>query len=79
MSLNPSASDFQPILSHVIAIPTDSYYTTKENHVLTVPELGYEFPHTLITMPVPSFTKVTPSKRVWTEMATSFSMYLKRY
>ena len=74
MSLRSSAPNFQP-QSTVISVDSNE----KDSHVISMPEMGYEFPHTMIAMPLPTFHKITPSKRVWTEMATSFSMYLKRY
>jgi hypothetical protein len=72
MSLRPSAPEFQPQSSEASMDEKDSY-------VISMPALGYEFPHTLITMPLPTFSKITPNKRVWSEMITSASMYLKRY
>ena len=70
MSLRPSAPEFQP---HSIVISVDE----KDSHVISMPELGYEFPYTIAAMPLPTFTKTIPTKRVWTEMATSIIMYLK--
>lgn len=70
MSLRPSAPEFQPQSA-------EASTNRKDSHVISMPDLGYEFPHTLIAMPLPTFSKVTPNKRVWTEMATSFSMYIK--
>jgi hypothetical protein len=74
MSLRINAPEFQPH-STVIVVDGDK----KDSHIITMPELGYEFPYTLTSMPLPAFHKITPSKRVWTEMTTSFTMYLKRY
>jgi len=72
MSLRPSAPEFQPQSA-------EASTGEKDSHVISMPSLGYEFPHTLITMPLPTFSKITPNKRVWSEMITSASMYLKRY
>jgi hypothetical protein len=79
MSLRPSAPEFQPILSQPSVVVTVDDSIKKESHVITMPDLGYEFPYTITTMPLPNFNKTTPNKRVWTEMITSASMYLKRY
>jgi len=70
MSLRPSAPEFQPQ-------STKESVDEKDCHVISMPALGYEFPHTLITIPLPTFSKVTPNKRVWSEMITSASMYIK--
>ena len=72
MSLRPTAPEFQP---HSTVISVDE----KDSHVISMPELGYEFPHTMVAMPLPTFNKSVLTKRVWTEMATSAVMYLKRY
>lgn len=74
MSLRPTAPDFQP-QSTVISVDGNA----KDSCVITIPDLDYEFPHTMKAMPLPTFHKITPTKRVWTEMTTSFSIYLKRY
>ena len=74
MSLRPTAPDFQP-QSTVISVDGNA----KDSCVITIPDLDYEFPHTMKAIPLPTFHKITPTKRVWTEMTTSFSMYLKRY
>jgi hypothetical protein len=74
MSLRPTAPEFQP---YSIVISVDG--NTKDSHVISIPELGYEFPHTMKAMPLPDFNKITPNKRVWTEMATSAVICLKRY
>lgn len=65
MSLRPSAPEFQP----------QSKTISKDTHVISIPELGYEFPYTMTAMPI----RITPSKRMWSEMATSIKTYLKRY
>jgi hypothetical protein len=72
MSLRPTAPEFQP-QSMVISIDE------KDSHVISMPSLGYEFPYTIVAMPLPTFTKTVPTKRMWTEMATSFTLYMKRY
>lgn len=74
MSLRPSAPEFQP---HSTVITVDG--NEKDSHVISIPDLGYEFPHTMKAMPLPDFSKIIPNKRVWTEMATSAITYLKRY
>ena len=71
MSLRPTAPEFQP---HSIAISVDE----KDSHVISIPALGYEFPYTMMAVPLPSLTKTIPTKCMWTEMATSAVMYLKR-
>jgi hypothetical protein len=70
MSLRPSAPEFQP---HSTVISVDE----KDSHVISMPDLGYEFPYIIEAMPLPAFTKIVPTKRVWTEMATSVVMHLK--
>lgn len=78
MSLRPSAPEFHPLLPDFHSVETDDYYTTKDSHIITILELGYEFPHTMKAMPMHDFSKLTPIKRVWSEMATAVTLYLKR-
>jgi hypothetical protein len=70
MSLRPSAPEFQP---HSTVISIDE----KDSHVISMPQLSYEFPYTMEAMPLPTFSKSIPTKRVWTEMATSVVMHWK--
>ena len=104
MSLRPSAPEFQSKLSHSFTImieehsvPTDSYVLSiptlgyefphtitqmplpKHSRTITTPELGYHFPHAMQNMPLPVFQKTLPIKRIWTEMAATFPIYMKRY
>ncbi len=70
MSLRPSAPEFQP-QSTIISVDE------KDSHVISMPVLSYEFPHTIKAMPLPTFSKSVPMKRVWTEMATSVTTHWK--
>jgi hypothetical protein len=74
MSLRISAPEFQPH-STAILVECDK----KDSHMISIPDLGYEFPYTMVSVPLPTFPKVTPTKRVWTEMITSVAMLFKRY
>jgi hypothetical protein len=78
MSLRISAPEFQSMVSQPSVTIAIEEYRAKDSHVISIPELGYEFPYTLVSMPLPSFHKAPP-KPVMTEMITSVAMLFKRY
>jgi hypothetical protein len=67
MSLRSSATEFQP-QSTVISIDE------KDSHVISMPQLDYEFPYIMEAMPLPTFSKSTLTKHIWTTIATSVVM-----
>ena len=75
MSLRSSAPEFQPNTPY--ASPALTAMHKENTHVLSIPELGYEFPYTMKTMPIS--INHTPAKRMWSEMTNTIFWHFKRH
>jgi hypothetical protein len=76
MSLRPTAPEFKPSTPYSSPALTGKYGNAC---ILSVPELGYEFPYTMTKMPIPITINQLPAKRVWSEMTNTIFWHLRRY